>query len=73
MRHDGSPWSVRFLRRSVHAFGAPPMRPLDLGSVRASVLRVPALVAALRASRRAVPATAVPELEAAAVAINRIN
>ncbi|HKV50451.1 MAG TPA: hypothetical protein VJO52_04555 [Gemmatimonadaceae bacterium] len=47
---------------------------LDLGGVRTLVLRLPELVAAIRRSRQAsVPAIAIPALEAAAVALNRID
>ncbi|HEY7894772.1 MAG TPA: hypothetical protein VIC24_07740 [Gemmatimonadaceae bacterium] len=47
---------------------------LDLGDVHTLVLRVPALVAAIRRKRlAAVPATSIPELEAAAVVMNRID
>lgn len=47
---------------------------LDLGDVQTLVLRVPELVAAIRRSRQAaVPATSIPELEAAAVVMNRID
>jgi hypothetical protein len=45
----------------------------DLGTGHTLVLRVEALVEALRTSRHPLPATAIPELEAAAVAISRIH
>ena len=46
---------------------------LDLGGLEAVVPRVPALIATLRATRQPVPATAIPELEAAAVVLNRVH
>jgi len=46
---------------------------LDLGTGHTLVLRVEALVEALRTSRHPQPATAIAELEAAAVAIRRID
>ncbi len=46
---------------------------IDLGGVHPFVLRVPALVSALRGSRQVVPATTIPELEAAAVVLHRVN
>lgn len=46
---------------------------LDLGDAETLVLRNPALVAELCRSRRAMSATTIPELEAAAVVMNRID
>ncbi|HKB93923.1 MAG TPA: hypothetical protein VKC62_06805, partial [Gaiellaceae bacterium] len=46
---------------------------LDLGSVQVPVVRVAALVAALREIRLPVPATAIAELEATAVVRNRVD
>jgi hypothetical protein len=46
---------------------------LDLGTLRALVPRLPVLIATLGAARRAVSATAIPELEAAAIVLNRID
>lgn len=46
---------------------------LDLGGFQALVLTVEALIADLRTSLRPIPATAIPELEAAAVVLKRVD
>ena len=46
---------------------------LDLGEVNAHVLRIGALIAALRVRQRSAPPLAIPELEAAAIVLNRID
>lgn len=46
---------------------------LDLGEVNARVLRIGALIAALRVRQRSAPPLAIPELEVAAVVLNPIN
>lgn len=46
---------------------------LDLGEVNARVLRIGALIAALRVRQRSAPPLAIPELEVAAVVRNPIN
>ncbi|HKT06981.1 MAG TPA: hypothetical protein VJR24_03710 [Gemmatimonadaceae bacterium] len=46
---------------------------LDLGPVQTLVLRVEPLLAALRSTRRPVPVSAIPELEAAAALANWVN
>lgn len=46
---------------------------LDLGGIESRVVRIRDLVEALRASRQRMAATAIPELEAAAVVLNRVD
>lgn len=46
---------------------------LDFGTVRAPVLGLPALIAALRNTRLPTPPSAIPELEAAAALMNRVD
>ncbi|MGH7646896.1 MAG: hypothetical protein ACREND_02180 [Gemmatimonadaceae bacterium] len=46
---------------------------LELGGIETRVLRIRELVEALRASRRRLAAAAIPELEAAAVVLNRVD